>query len=139
MTTRLEFGFSLVPTTDLGLHRELVDVAEPGGLDLVGVQDHPYVPALVDTFSLIGALVGQTERLRFFPDVAGLPLRPPAMLAKAGSTRTPPLPARPAHPRRRRHHRDRPRHRPPPLPTRHRLTNAGQQRHHSGRPAHRYV
>ncbi|MGW0885087.1 LLM class flavin-dependent oxidoreductase [Streptomyces sp. NPDC002671] len=84
--SQLEFGFSLVPTTDLGLHRELVDVAEAGGLDLVGVQDHPYVPALVDTFALIGQLMARTERLRFFPDVASLPLRPPAMLAKAAST-----------------------------------------------------
>jgi alkanesulfonate monooxygenase SsuD/methylene tetrahydromethanopterin reductase-like flavin-dependent oxidoreductase (luciferase family) len=31
--------------------------------------------------ALIGDLLARTERLRFFPDVANLPLRPPAMLA----------------------------------------------------------
>jgi alkanesulfonate monooxygenase SsuD/methylene tetrahydromethanopterin reductase-like flavin-dependent oxidoreductase (luciferase family) len=37
----------------------------------------------LDTWTLISTLVPLTERVRFFPDVANLPLRPPAMLAKA--------------------------------------------------------
>ncbi|HWC37305.1 MAG TPA: LLM class flavin-dependent oxidoreductase [Acidimicrobiales bacterium] len=82
----LEFGFQLTPTTEMANHRRLVAAAEAGGLDVVGVQDHPYVPNLVDAFSLIGDLLARTERLRFFPDVANLPLRPPAMLAKAAGT-----------------------------------------------------
>jgi alkanesulfonate monooxygenase SsuD/methylene tetrahydromethanopterin reductase-like flavin-dependent oxidoreductase (luciferase family) len=81
--TGLTFGFSLLPTTDLGLHTELVAAAEEGGLDLVGIQDHPYVPHFVDIFALAGSLLERTSRLRIFPDVASLPLRPPAMLAKA--------------------------------------------------------
>jgi alkanesulfonate monooxygenase SsuD/methylene tetrahydromethanopterin reductase-like flavin-dependent oxidoreductase (luciferase family) len=57
--------------------------AERGGLDVVGIQDHPYQRRFLDTFSLIGDLLARTSRLRFFPDVANLPLRSPAMLAKA--------------------------------------------------------
>lgn len=78
----MQFGFSLLPTADLGLHRELVAAAEDGGLDLVGIQDHPYAPALLDTFALIPTLLAHTSRIRFFPDVATLPLRPAAMLAQ---------------------------------------------------------
>lgn len=82
----MEFGFSLLPTADFGLHRDLVAAAEEGGLDLVGVQDHPYAPTLVDTFSLIPMLMAHTSRIRFFPDVATLPLRPAALLAQACAT-----------------------------------------------------
>jgi alkanesulfonate monooxygenase SsuD/methylene tetrahydromethanopterin reductase-like flavin-dependent oxidoreductase (luciferase family) len=63
-----------------------VDAAERGGLDLVGIQDHPYQPRFLDTFALIADLLARTERLRFFPAVANLPLRPPAMLAKLGAS-----------------------------------------------------
>jgi alkanesulfonate monooxygenase SsuD/methylene tetrahydromethanopterin reductase-like flavin-dependent oxidoreductase (luciferase family) len=82
----LEFGFSLTPSSDFAAHDDLVRAAEEGGLDLVGVQDHPYVPTFVDTFSLIATLLARTTRLRFFPDVLTLPLRPPAMLAKAATS-----------------------------------------------------
>jgi alkanesulfonate monooxygenase SsuD/methylene tetrahydromethanopterin reductase-like flavin-dependent oxidoreductase (luciferase family) len=79
----LEFGISLVPNaTDLDALRAATDAAEAGGLDLVGIQDHPYQRRFLDTFALIGDLLARTERLRFFPDVASLPLRHPAMLAK---------------------------------------------------------
>jgi alkanesulfonate monooxygenase SsuD/methylene tetrahydromethanopterin reductase-like flavin-dependent oxidoreductase (luciferase family) len=84
---QLEFGVSIVPAADeLGAGRTIVRAAEAGGLDLVGIQDHPYQPRFLDTFSLIAALLAETERLRFFPDVANLPLRPPAMMAKAAAT-----------------------------------------------------
>ena len=36
--------------------------------------------------ALIAVILGQTERIRVFPDVANLPLRPPAMLAKQAAT-----------------------------------------------------
>jgi alkanesulfonate monooxygenase SsuD/methylene tetrahydromethanopterin reductase-like flavin-dependent oxidoreductase (luciferase family) len=67
-------------------YREVVGqvmAAERGGLDLVGIQDHPYQRRFLDTFALIGDLLARTTRLRFFPDVASLPMRPPTMLAKA--------------------------------------------------------
>lgn len=59
--------------------------AEEHGLRLLGIQDHPYVPDYLDTFVLAGTLLAATSRLSVFPDVANLPLRPPAMLAKAAA------------------------------------------------------
>ena len=63
-----------------------VQAAETGGLDLVGIQDHPYQRRFLDTFALIADLMARTQRLRFFPDVASLPMRPPAMMAKAAAS-----------------------------------------------------
>jgi len=60
-----------------------VRAAERAGLELVGIQDHPYQRAHLDTWSLLAWLGGQTESITLFPDVVNLPLRPPAMLAKA--------------------------------------------------------
>jgi alkanesulfonate monooxygenase SsuD/methylene tetrahydromethanopterin reductase-like flavin-dependent oxidoreductase (luciferase family) len=56
------------------------------GLDLVGIQDHPYQRRFLDTWTLISTFVPVTQRIRFFPDVACLPLRQPAMLAKAAAS-----------------------------------------------------
>jgi alkanesulfonate monooxygenase SsuD/methylene tetrahydromethanopterin reductase-like flavin-dependent oxidoreductase (luciferase family) len=64
----------------------MVELAERGGLDLIGIQDHPYQRAFFDTFALIGGLLARTERLRIFPDVANLPLRHPALLAKQAAS-----------------------------------------------------
>lgn len=83
----LDFGISVIPAArQLGLNRELTLLAEEEGLDLVGVQDHPYVGYFMDTFSLVGTLLAETGRIRLFPDVASLPLRPPAMMAKAAAS-----------------------------------------------------
>src|SRR5919107_5125653 len=65
---------------------EQVLLADRLGLDLVGIQDHPYQRRFLDTFSLITYLAARTERIRLFPDVANLPLRPPAVMAKAAAT-----------------------------------------------------
>ena len=65
---------------------EQVLLADRAGLDLVGIQDHPYQRRFLDTWSLIPYLAARTERIRFFPDVANLPLRPPAVMAKAAAT-----------------------------------------------------
>ena len=59
---------------------------ERAGLDLVGIQDHPYQRRFFETFSLIAFLAARTERVRLFPAVANLPLRHPAMLAKEAAT-----------------------------------------------------
>src|SRR5688500_20284218 len=56
--------------------------ADELGLDLVGIQDHPYQWRFLDTWTLMAVLLAETKRLRVFPDVANLPLRPPALLAK---------------------------------------------------------
>ena len=82
-----ELGAFVVPQAD-DLEGVLMQVqaAEEGGLDLIGIQDHPYQRRFLDTFALIPYLAARTTRLRFFPDVANLPLRHPAMLAKAAAS-----------------------------------------------------
>ncbi|HSK27047.1 MAG TPA: LLM class flavin-dependent oxidoreductase [Jiangellales bacterium] len=63
-----------------------VQQAERSGLDLVGIQDHPYQRRFLDTFALIAWLTARTDRIGFFTDVANLPLRPPAVLAKTAAS-----------------------------------------------------
>jgi alkanesulfonate monooxygenase SsuD/methylene tetrahydromethanopterin reductase-like flavin-dependent oxidoreductase (luciferase family) len=63
-----------------------VELAERAGLDLVGIQDHPYQRRFLETWSLLAFLAARTERVGLFPDVANLPLRNPAVLAKAAAT-----------------------------------------------------
>lgn len=81
----ISFGYFLVP--DAG--DPLLDTAahvERLGLEYVGVQDHPYQRRYVDTWALLAAIAATTTRLRVFPDVSNLPLRPPAVMAKAAAT-----------------------------------------------------
>lgn len=83
----VEFG--IFPTPDVGALADLfgmVDAAERGGLDLVGIQDHPYQRRFVDAFVLAGSILERSERLRVFPDVANLPLRGPVMIAKTAAS-----------------------------------------------------
>ena len=81
------FGISVVPAADdLDRVVRLVRIADEGGLEVIGVQDHPYQRRFVDTFALLGHLLDRTERISVFPDVANLPLRPPAVLAKHAAT-----------------------------------------------------
>src|ERR1700716_180595 len=50
----LRFGISIVPATEtLERSRALVRAAEDAGLDLVGIQDHPYQGRFLDTWSLL--------------------------------------------------------------------------------------
>jgi alkanesulfonate monooxygenase SsuD/methylene tetrahydromethanopterin reductase-like flavin-dependent oxidoreductase (luciferase family) len=83
----VRFGWFLVPEAadPRGLVAD-VRQAERAGFDLIGIQDHPYQRRYLDTFSLLAALATATERVGLFPDVASLPLRHPAMLAKAASS-----------------------------------------------------
>jgi luciferase-like monooxygenase len=84
---RLEFGLFPVPNADdLELVRTLARRADELGLDLIGIQDHPYQRRYVDTWALLADLIARTQRIRFFPDVANLPLRGPAMIAKQAAT-----------------------------------------------------
>jgi len=85
--TGIEFGISVVPATErLDRIRELVRAADEAALDLVGIQDHPYQGRFLDTWSLIPTLLAETKRISFFTDVANLPLRPPAVMAKAAAS-----------------------------------------------------
>jgi alkanesulfonate monooxygenase SsuD/methylene tetrahydromethanopterin reductase-like flavin-dependent oxidoreductase (luciferase family) len=87
MPARVEFGISITPTwADAAEAIQLARLADQAGLDLLGIQDHPYQWRFFDTWTLIAYLAAQTSRVRFFPDVANLPLRPPAVLAKAAAS-----------------------------------------------------
>jgi len=80
-------GVFVVPEADrAGAVLEQVRLADREGLDLVGIQDHPYQRRFLDTWTLLAWLAGQTQRVRLFTDVANLPLRPPAVLAKAAAS-----------------------------------------------------
>lgn len=61
-------------------------IADRGGLELVGIQDHPYQARFLDTWALMGLVLARTEQIHVFPDVASLPLRPPAVLAKTAAS-----------------------------------------------------
>jgi alkanesulfonate monooxygenase SsuD/methylene tetrahydromethanopterin reductase-like flavin-dependent oxidoreductase (luciferase family) len=83
----VELGAFVTPDASDPAHLlDQVLAVERGGLDLVGIQDHPYQRRFHDTFSLLAFLAARTERVRLFPDVASLPLRHPAMLAKAAAS-----------------------------------------------------
>jgi alkanesulfonate monooxygenase SsuD/methylene tetrahydromethanopterin reductase-like flavin-dependent oxidoreductase (luciferase family) len=83
----LAFGASVEPLAEPPEWAARVAVAaDRAGLDLLGIQDHPYQRRFLDTWTLVSSLVPATERIRFFPDVACLPLRPPAVLAKAAAS-----------------------------------------------------
>jgi alkanesulfonate monooxygenase SsuD/methylene tetrahydromethanopterin reductase-like flavin-dependent oxidoreductase (luciferase family) len=81
------FGISVTPLA--AEHPRIVEqvlAAERTGLELVGIQDHPYQRRFLDTFALIADLLARTSRLRFFPDVASLPMRGATMIAKAAAS-----------------------------------------------------
>src|ERR1700754_3751168 len=65
---------------------ELAQLTEQAGLDLVRIQDHPYQPAFLDAWTLLSGLAARTARVRVSPNVANLPLRPPAVLARSAAS-----------------------------------------------------
>ena len=83
----VQFGYFLIPDASdvpgvLRLARQVDDL----GLDLIGIQDHPYQRRFLDAWTLLTAVAMQTRRVHAFPDVASLPLRPPAVLAKSAAS-----------------------------------------------------
>lgn len=64
----------------------LAALADEVGLDLVTFQDHPYQPAFLDTATLLAFVAARTERVTVAADVTNLPLRPPAVLARAAAS-----------------------------------------------------
>lgn len=87
LTREPTFGIFPVPNAaDLDSVLEAVRLADDEGLDLVGIQDHPYQRRYVDTLTLLTALAVRTSRVTLFPDVLNLPLRPPGVLAKQAAT-----------------------------------------------------
>lgn len=83
----VEFGYFLTPDgTDYPEVLRRAQLCDRLGMDLIGIQDHPYQRRFLDTWTLLASLVPQTSRVRLFPDVINLPLRPPAVLAKAAAS-----------------------------------------------------
>ncbi|GAA1511657.1 hypothetical protein GCM10009827_027400 [Dactylosporangium maewongense] len=64
----------------------LARLTEELGLDLTSVQDHPYQARFLDAWTLLSVVAAQTSTLTVFPNVANLPLRPPAVLARAAAS-----------------------------------------------------
>lgn len=65
---------------------ELAEVCEGAGLDVVSLADHPYWTERLDTFTLLTAIASRTSKVRLLVNLANLPLRPPAMLARVAVT-----------------------------------------------------
>jgi len=83
----LEFGVSVAPLSSAYSEiRATAADADRLGLDLMGIQDHPYQYRFLDTTTLLASLAASTERLRLFHDVASLPLRPAPILAKEAAS-----------------------------------------------------
>lgn len=83
----ITFGGNVDPTaSDPTWPLRMAQVIEKDGLEYISIQDHPYNAALLDTWTLIATLAQATQHVRFFPNVANLPLRPPAMLATAAAS-----------------------------------------------------
>jgi alkanesulfonate monooxygenase SsuD/methylene tetrahydromethanopterin reductase-like flavin-dependent oxidoreductase (luciferase family) len=82
----LAFGGNVDPVGDPTQPLRMAQAIEAAGLEYIGVQDHPYNATHLDAWTLIATLAQATRRVRLFPNVANLPLRPPAMLAKAAAT-----------------------------------------------------
>jgi alkanesulfonate monooxygenase SsuD/methylene tetrahydromethanopterin reductase-like flavin-dependent oxidoreductase (luciferase family) len=80
----LEFGVFITPSA---AHAEravaLALLADSVGLDLVAFQDHPYQPRFLDAWTLLSFVGARTSRVRLATDVLNLPLRPPAVIARA--------------------------------------------------------
>ncbi|MDA0165835.1 LLM class flavin-dependent oxidoreductase [Solirubrobacter ginsenosidimutans] len=80
----VQFGVFITPSSDQpDTVVELAVLADQVGLDLVTFQDHPYQPKLLDAWTLLSYVAGRTERIRLAPNVLNLPLRPPAVMARA--------------------------------------------------------
>ncbi|GAB2849600.1 LLM class flavin-dependent oxidoreductase [Microbacterium insulae] len=83
----LEFGAFITPTaTTPEAPIVLSRAAEASGLDLVTFQDHPYQPAFLDTWTLMSFVAARTDRIRIAPNVLNVPLRPPAVTARAAAS-----------------------------------------------------
>jgi alkanesulfonate monooxygenase SsuD/methylene tetrahydromethanopterin reductase-like flavin-dependent oxidoreductase (luciferase family) len=76
----LEFGVFVTPAAEAVA---LAVAADRAGLDLVTFQDHPYQARFLDTWTLLSFVAARTTRIRVAPNVLNVPLRPPAVVARA--------------------------------------------------------
>ncbi|MEV6966151.1 LLM class flavin-dependent oxidoreductase [Hamadaea sp. NPDC051192] len=83
----LQFGVFVTPTAQPAQHAvELAVAADRAGLDLVTFQDHPYQPRFHDTWTLLSYAASRTQRVHVSGNVLNLPLRQPAVLARAAAS-----------------------------------------------------
>src|ERR1700674_1505424 len=82
----VQFGVFITPIAQPKHSLSVAVEADELGFDLIGVQDHPYQSRFLDAWTLLAAMAMRTRRIRVFLDVANVPLRPPAILAKAAAS-----------------------------------------------------
>ncbi len=83
----LQFGTFVSPRSDdPQAPVELAVLSEELGYDLVTFQDHPYQPAFLDTWTLMSWVAGRTSTIHIAPDVLNVPMRPPAVTARAAAS-----------------------------------------------------
>jgi alkanesulfonate monooxygenase SsuD/methylene tetrahydromethanopterin reductase-like flavin-dependent oxidoreductase (luciferase family) len=83
----MAIGVAVIPSaTDPDLALSLVEAADDAGLDMVGVQDHPYLANYLDVWSFLAFAGARTRRITLMPDVSNLPLRGAPLIAKAAAS-----------------------------------------------------
>ncbi|MCR2809093.1 MULTISPECIES: LLM class flavin-dependent oxidoreductase [unclassified Microbacterium] len=83
----VEFGVFITPTNaQPQAPVALAQLSEQLGFDLVTFQDHPYQPRFLDTWTLLSYTAAATSTIRLAPNVLNLPLRPPAVVARAAAS-----------------------------------------------------
>jgi hypothetical protein len=82
----LEFGNFFAPVAEGAAELiRLAEVSEELGFEMVGYQDHPYQARFLDTWTLLSFVAARTNRVKLVPNVLNVPLRPPAVLARAAA------------------------------------------------------
>lgn len=83
----IQFGTFITPTNANPMHGvDLAVRSEQAGFDLVTFQDHPYQPSFLDTWTLLSFAAARTSTIKLSGNVINLPLRPPAVLARAAAS-----------------------------------------------------
>jgi alkanesulfonate monooxygenase SsuD/methylene tetrahydromethanopterin reductase-like flavin-dependent oxidoreductase (luciferase family) len=81
------FGLNIDPASaKLQTALQLASMADQSAVDLITIQDHPYNPDFLDTWTLLTALAARTQRVQLMTNVLNSPLRPPAVFAKMAAT-----------------------------------------------------
>lgn len=83
----LQLGTFLTPgNDDPQAPVELALLSEELGFDVVTFQDHPYQPRFHDTWTLLSWVAARTGRIQLAPSVLNVPMRPPAVVARAAAS-----------------------------------------------------
>ena len=83
----LQFGTFVTPVNDPPEAAvERAELSERLGFDLVTFQDHPYQPGFLDTWTLMSWVAARTERIHVAANVLNVPMRPPAVTARAAAS-----------------------------------------------------